>query len=161
MLYYEAKVTYVKPLDASGMKRRKNTDVFVCHALSYADTEQHVREHVATYQFEGEMPEIDIRKVKFVDILLDDKLQDFCFYKGKIEATVLDGDGEMAKEKKLTQVYLVQAVNVEGALKALHNIGLEYAGDAEVVLVQKTNVLDYLDFYVADPAVQTDKTVNS
>ena len=151
MLYYEAKVTYVKPLDAGGMKRRKTTDVFMCHALSYADTEEHVREYVAVYQFEGEMPEIDIRKVKYADIILDDKLQEYCFYKGKIEATILDGEGETAKEKKVTQVYLVQAVNIEGALKQLHNIGLAYASDAEIVHVQKTNVLDYLDFYVADP----------
>ena len=156
MLYYEAKVTYVKPLDAGGNKRRKSTDVFICDALSYADTEQHVREYVAAYQFEGEMPEIDIRKVKFVDIILDEKLQEYCFYKGKIEATVLDGEGEMAKEKKLTQVFLVQAVNVEGALKQLHNIGLNFAGDAEIVHIQKTNVLDYLDFYVAD-AAQTEQ----
>ena len=45
----------------------------------------------------------------------------------------------------------MQAVNIEGALKQLHNIGLAYASDAEIVHVQKTNVLDYLDFYVADP----------
>ena len=151
MLYYEAKVTYVKPLDAGGVKRRKSTDVFICHSMSYTDTEQHVREYVAAYQFEGEMPEIDIRKVKYADIILDDKLQEYCFYKGKIEATILDGEGETAKEKKVTQVYLVQAVNIEGALKQLHNIGLAYASDAEIVHVQKTNVLDYLDFYVADP----------
>ena len=139
MLYYEAKVTYVKPLDAGGMKRRKSTDVFVCHAMSYSDTEQHIREYVAAYQFEGEMPEIDIRKVKYADVVLDDKLQEYCFYKGKIEATVLDGEG-----------YLVQAVNIEGALKQMHNIGVGFASDAEIVHVQRTNVLDYLDFYVAD-----------
>jgi len=156
MLYYEAKVTYVKPLDAGGMKRRKSTDVFVCHSMSYTDTEQHVREYVAAYQFEGEMPEIDIRKVKYADVVLDDKLQEYCFYKGKIEATVLDGEGETAKEKKVTLVYLVQAVNIEGALKQLHNIGINFASDAEIVHVQKTNVLDYLDFYVADTA-QTEK----
>ena len=91
-----------------------------------------------------------------MDIILDEKLQEYCFYKGKIEATVLDGEGEMAKEKKLTQVFLVQAVNVEGALKQLHNIGLNFAGDAEIVHIQKTNVLDYLDFYVAD-AAQTEQ----
>jgi len=156
MLYYEAKVTYVKPLDAGGMKRRKSTDVFVCHSMSYTDTEQHVREYVVAYQFEGEMPEIDIRKVKYADVVLDDKLQEYCFYKGKIEATVLDGEGETAKEKKVTLVYLVQAVNIEGALKQLHNIGINFASDAEIVHVQKTNVLDYLDFYVADTA-QTEK----
>ena len=150
MLYYEAKVNYTKPLDAGGNKRRKSTDVFICHALSYTDTEQHVREYVAAYQFEGEMPEIDIRKVKYVDILLDDKLNEYCFYKGKIEATILDGEGEMAKEKKMTQVFLVQAANIEGALKQLHSIGLSFASDAEIVHVQKTNILDYLDFYVAD-----------
>ena len=150
MLYYEAKVTYVKPLDAGGMKRRKSTDVFVCHAMSYSDTEQHIREYVAAYQFEGEMPEIDIRKVKYADVVLDDTLQEYCFYKGKIEATVLDGEGETAKEKKVTLVYLVQAVNIEGALKQMHNIGVGFAADAEIVHVQKTNVLDYLDFYVAD-----------
>ena len=150
MLYYEAKVTYVKPLDAGGMKRRKSTDVFVCHAMSYSDTEQHIREYVAAYQFEGEMPEIDIRKVKYADVVLDDKLQEYCFYKGKIEATVLDGEGETAKEKKVTLVYLVQAVNIEGALKQMHNIGVGFAADAEIVHVQRTNVLDYLDFYVAD-----------
>ena len=150
MLYYEAKVTYVKPLDAGGMKRRKSTDVFVCHAMSYSDTEQHIREYVAAYQFEGEMPEIDIRKVKYADVVLDDKLQEYCFYKGKIEATVLDGEGETAKEKKVTLVYLVQAVNIEGALKQMHNIGVGFASDAEIVHVQRTNVLDYLDFYVAD-----------
>ena len=150
MLYYEAKVTYVKPLDAGGMKRRKTQDVFVCHAMSYTDTEQHVREYVDAYQFEGEMPEIDIKKVKYADVVLDDKLQEYCFYKGKIEATVLDGEGETAKEKKVTLVYLVQAVNVEGALKQLHNLGVSFAGDAEIVHVQKTNVLDYLDFYVAE-----------
>ena len=150
MLYYEAKVTYVKPLDAGGVKRRKSTDVFVCHSMSYTDTEQHVREHVAAYQFEGEMPEIDIRKVKYTDVVLDDKLQEYCFYKGKIEATVLDGEGETAKEKKVSNVFLIQAVNIEGALKQMHNLGLGYASDVEIVGVQKTNVLDYLDFYVAD-----------
>lgn len=150
MLYYEAKVTYSKLVEASSDKRKKGTDVFVCHSLSYADTEERIREHVAVYQSVGEMPEIDIKKVKYVDVILDPNLEEYCFYKGKIEATILDGEGEMAREKKLTQVYLVQAVNVEGALKALHNVGLEFASDAEIVLVQKTNVLDYLDFFVSD-----------
>jgi len=150
MLYYEAKVTYSKALDAAGTKRKKTADVFMCHALSYADTEQRVRDHVAVYQFDGEMPEIDIRKVKYVDVILDDKLQEYCFYKGKIEATVLDGEGETAREKKITQVFLVQAANIEGALKALHNVGIEFASDAEITHVQKTNILDYLDFYTAD-----------
>ena len=109
-----------------------------------------MREYVAAYQFEGEMPEIDIRKVKYTDVVLDDKLQEYCFYKGKIEATILDGEGEMAKEKKVSNVFLVQAVNIEGALKQMHNLGLGYASDVEIVGVQKTNVLDYLDFYVAD-----------
>ena len=118
--------------------------------MSYTDTEQHVREHVAAYQFEGEMPEIDIRKVKYTDVVLDDKLQEYCFYKGKIEATILDGEGETAKEKKVSNVFLIQAVNIEGALKQMHNLGLGYASDVEIVGVQKTNVLDYLDFYVAD-----------
>ena len=153
MLYYEAKVAYVKPMDSTGKKPKRTVDVFMCHALSYADTEEHVREYVAAYQFEGEMPEIDIRKVKYVDILLDPKLQEYSFYKGKIVATILDGDGDSAKEKKVTQVYLVQAVNIEGALKQLHNVGLQYASDAEIVQVQLTNVLDYLDFYVADAQV--------
>ncbi len=152
-LYYEAKVTFTKPLDAAGTKRRKTTDVFLCHALGYADTEQHVREHVAVYLSEGDIPEIDIKKVKYADLILDDKLQEYCFYKGKIEAVILDGEGEMAKEKKVTQVFLVQAADIDGALKQLHQQGLAFASDVEIVHLQKTNILDYLDFYIADPLV--------
>ena len=78
MIYYEVKATYVK--DAGDGKMKSTKEVYLVRALNYADAESRMVETLSHYSHEG-MPEVEIKKVKYVDIF-----DSCCQYQRRIAA---------------------------------------------------------------------------
>lgn len=147
MVYYETKLTYTK--ETADGKVQKAKEVYLCRALSYADAEERMKEQMASYTFNGEM-EIDIKKVKYVEIFPSADNNADKWYKAKVMFTTLDGDGDSLKEKKTANLMLVQAGSFEQALKNLQHALTSTASDAEIHTISETPIMDYYDFAIAD-----------
>lgn len=154
MIYYETKATYQK--DAGDGKMSKAKDVYLVRALSYSDAESHVIEYVSHYCFDG-MPEIEIKKVKYLEVFCNESPEADKFYKVKAVFTTFDGEGDQMREKKTAQLFLVQAKSAEAAIKHFEQNMRGGMSDYTVHTVSETLILDYLDFGVADviPAAHT------
>lgn len=147
MIYYETKLSYTK--EEGDGKMKKATEYYIVRALSYADAEVRITEQQANYTFNGEM-EVDIKKVKYAEIFPDSNPNSDKWYKGKVMVTTIVGEGEQAKEKKVPSLVLVQAYDIESALKNLQKVLSSSPDDSEVVAIQETKILDYYDFAIAD-----------
>lgn len=147
MIFYETKVSYTKEVGDGKLQSTK--EVYLCRALNYADAETRMLEAVSVYSHDG-LPECDIKKVKYVEVFTSDNPNADKFYKAKVIYTSLEGDGEQLKEKKVANLFLVQAWSVESALKALEkNLG-GTASDYSIHTIAETLILDYYDFAIAD-----------
>lgn len=147
MIYYETKVSYTKEVGDGKMQSTK--ELYLVQALNYADAEERIIEAVSHYSHDG-MPEVDIRKVKYVDIFRTDNPNADKWYKAKVIYVTLEGDGEQMKEKKVANLMLVQAWDIKSALQMLEkNLG-GTASDYSIHTIQETQILDYYDFGVAD-----------
>lgn len=147
MIYYETKLTYTKEVGDGKMQKAK--EVYLCRALSYADAEERIKEQMASSTFNGEM-EIDIKKVKYVEIFLSENPQADKFYKAKVLFTTLEGDGDQLREKKTANLMLVQATDIDDALRSLNKALTSTASDTTVAAIQETLIMDYFDYFVAD-----------
>lgn len=153
MIYYETKLTYTKEVGDGKMQKAK--EVYLCQALSYADAEMRIREQMASYTFNGEM-ELDIKKVKYVEIFRSENTNADKFYKAKVIFTSLEGDGDQLREKKVPNMMLVQATDIDDALRSLHKALTSTASDTTIASLQETAILDYFDFSIADALPQED-----
>ena len=149
MIYYEVKASYVK--DAGQGKTKSTKEVYLVRAFNYADAETRMADILSHMSFEG-MPEMDIKKVKYVDIFDSELNEDDKFYKAKVVYTSIEGEGDSMREKKIAQLMLVRAGSIKGALQRLEKNLAGTASDYSIHTISETLILDYFDFAVADVA---------
>ena len=151
MIYYEVKPTYVKVAGDGKMKSTK--EVYLVRALNYADAESRMVETLSHYSHEG-MPEVEIKKVKYVDIFDSEIVTDDKFYKAKVVYTSLEGEGDNLKEKKVSVLMLVRAANIKGALQRLEKNLSGTASDYFIHTISETLIMDEYGWSVADVAAE-------
>ncbi len=147
MVYYETKVSYSKEVGDGKFQSVK--EAYLVRALSYADAETRILEQVSVYSHDG-LPECDIKKVKYVDVFRTDNPNADKFYKAKVIYTTFDGDGENMREKKVANLYLVQAWDIKSALQLLEKNLVGTASDYSIHTISETLILDFYDFAIAD-----------
>lgn len=154
MTYYEAKVTF-----KNEVQREKNTNEgsYLTQSLSYADCETHIMQELANRSREGDTMEINIKKSKYTELLLNPNLDEYSFFKVKVTATFFDGE----KEKRTSLLYLVQAPTIEAAIKTTEKGMTINASNPEVVAVSKTPIIDYYNFLIADVAPSASEAVSA
>lgn len=147
MIFYEAKVVFKNEI-----QREKNTNDgnYLTNSLSYADCENHIMETLASCSRDGDEMQIDIKKTRLAELLLNPNLQEYSFFKVKVSMTIFDGE----KEKHTSMLYLVQATDIQHAIKVTESNLSSAAGDTEVISVQKTPIIEYYNFLIADPVAE-------
>lgn len=143
MIYYETKVSY------SNMEGKKTKEVHLVQAMNYADAETRIIEEVSHRTFDG-LPEVEIKKVKYVDIFTSDDADADKFYKAKVIYTTFDTNGDQMKEKKVASLFLVQASGVRTALQHLEKNLQGTASDYSIHTISETLILDYHNYATAD-----------
>lgn len=143
MIYYETKVSY------SNMEGKKVKEVHLVQAMNYADAESRIIEEVAHRSMDG-MPEVEIKKVKYIDIFTFDDADADKFYKAKVIYTTFDTNGDQMKEKKVASLFLVQAASVSSALRHLEKNLQGTASDYSIHTISETLILDYHNYSTAD-----------
>ena len=133
--WYECKVAMVKQLE-NGTKK-KTMENYLVNAINCTEAEARVKEELSPY-CNSDMSVPDIKNVTYSEIInSEDGLVDR-YYKVKFSLIFIDEDDT---EKK-SSCCLVQASNLQNAIKAFIDTMKDSMNDYEIKAVQETKIMD-------------------
>lgn len=132
--YFEVKVKMQKTQEDGTQK--KVTEQYVVEAATFGEAERRITECLKPY-IEGEFDVTDIKIAGYSQIVSDDENADK-FFKAKVTFVALDET--TGKEKKTSELYLVQSETLESAESDVKN----YLNDSNTTIssIAETVILD-------------------
>ena len=119
-IWFECKIRYEKTME-DGLLKKVN-EVYVIDALSFSEAEERITKEMSSY-ISGEFEIVDVKIAPYREVFFaDDNLADQWF-KAKLSFITIDERGD--KEKRTSVLYLVNAGNINHAIK---NIGEVMSG---------------------------------
>lgn len=139
--WFECKIKYEK-IQEDGTQK-KVTEQYVVDALSFAEAEARIIEEMSSY-ISGEFTVEDVKKAPYGEIFFSDDAEDDRWYKAKLDFITIDEKTE--KEKRSRVTYLVQARNLNGAIKAVDEVMGGTMIDYDAASVNDTKIMDVFEF---------------
>ena len=140
-IWFEAKIRYEKMMEDGCLK--KVTETYVIDALSFGEAEKRILEEMASY-VSGEVEVCALKIAPYKEIFFADNNMDDKWYVAKLAFITIDEKTD--KEKKTRVCYLVNAGNINAAVK---NIEEQMAGtmiDYDTFNVSETQILDVFEY---------------
>jgi hypothetical protein len=139
--WFECKIKYEK-IQEDGTQK-KVTEQYVVDALSFAEAEARIIEEMSSY-ISGEFTVDDVKKAPYGEIFFSDDAEDDRWYKAKLDFITIDEKTE--KEKRSRVTYLVQARNLNGAIKAVDEVMGGTMIDYDAASINDTKIMDVFEF---------------
>ena len=140
-IWFEAKIRYEKMMEDGCLK--KVTETYVIDALSFGEAEKRILEEMTSY-VSGEVEVCALKIAPYKEIFFADSNMDDKWYVAKLAFITIDEKTD--KEKKTRVCYLVNAGNINAAVK---NIEEQMAGtmiDYDTFNVSETQILDVFEY---------------
>ena len=140
-IWFEAKIRYEKMMEDGCLK--KVTETYVIDALSFGEAEKRILEEMTSY-VSGEVEVCALKIAPYKEIFFADNNMDDKWYVAKLAFITIDEKTD--KEKKTRVCYLVNAGNINAAVK---NIEEQMAGtmiDYDTFNVSETQILDVFEY---------------
>ena len=140
-IWFEAKVRYDKTMEDGCLK--KVTETYVIDALSFGEAEKRILEEMGSY-VSGEIDVCGLKIAPYKEIFFADSDMTDRWYIAKLAFITIDEKTD--KEKKTRACYLVNAGNINAAVK---NIEEQMAGtmiDYDTLNVSETQILDVFEY---------------
>ena len=140
-IWFEAKIRYEKMMEDGILK--KVTETYVIDALSFGEAEKRILEEMTSY-VSGEVEVCALKIAPYKEIFFADSNMDDKWYVAKLAFITIDEKTD--KEKKTRVCYLVNAGNINAAVK---NIEEQMAGtmiDYDTFNVSETQILDVFEY---------------
>ena len=140
-IWFEAKIRYEKMMEDGIL--RKVTETYVIDALSFGEAEKRILEEMTSY-VSGEVEVCALKIAPYKEIFFADSNMDDKWYVAKLAFITIDEKTD--KEKKTRVCYLVNAGNINAAVK---NIEEQMAGtmiDYDTFNVSETQILDVFEY---------------
>lgn len=140
-IWFEAKIRYEKMMEDGCLK--KVTETYVIDALSFGEAENRILEEMTSY-VSGEVEVCALKIAPYKEIFFADSNMDDKWYVAKLAFITIDEKTD--KEKKTRVCYLVNAGNINAAVK---NIEEQMAGtmiDYDTFNVSETQILDVFEY---------------
>ena len=140
-IWFEAKIRYEKMMEDGCLK--KVTETYVIDALSFGEAENRILEEMTSY-VSGEVEVCALKIAPYKEIFFADNNIDDKWYVAKLAFITIDEKTD--KEKKTRVCYLVNAGNINAAVK---NIEEQMAGtmiDYDTFNVSETQILDVFEY---------------
>ena len=140
-IWFEAKIRYEKMMEDGCVK--KVTETYVIDALSFGEAEKRILEEMTSY-VSGEVEVCALKIAPYKEIFFADSNMDDKWYVAKLAFITIDEKTD--KEKKTRVCYLVNAGNINAAVK---NIEEQMAGtmiDYDTFNVSETQILDVFEY---------------
>lgn len=140
-IWFEAKIRYEKMMEDGCLK--KVTETYVIDALSFGEAEKRILEEMTSY-VSGEVEVCALKIAPYKEIFFADSNMDDKWYVAKLAFITIDEKTD--KEKKTRVCHLVNAGNINAAVK---NIEEQMAGtmiDYDTFNVSETQILDVFEY---------------
>ena len=140
-IWFEVKARYDKTMENGDLK--KVTETYVVDALSFGEAEKRILEEMTSY-VSGEVEVCALKIAPYKEIFFADSNMDDKWYVAKLAFITIDEKTD--KEKKTRVCYLVNAGNINAAVK---NIEEQMAGtmiDYDTFNVSETQILDVFEY---------------
>ena len=140
-IWFECKVRYEKTED-DGMPR-KVTETYVVDALSFSEAESRILEEMGKY-VSGELEVCDLKIAQYKEIFFADNDLADKWYKAKLAFITIDEKTD--KEKKTSVFYLVNAGNINSALKNVDELMGSTMIDYQTCNLTETHIIDVFEY---------------
>lgn len=139
--WFECKIKYEKVME-DGLQKQV-VEQYVVDALSFAEAEQRITEEMSQY-ISGEFEVTDVKKAAYKEVFFDDgDPQADRFYKAKLDFITIDEKTE--KEKRSRVTYLVQATNLNRAMKNVDTVMGGTMIDYDAASISDTKLVDVFE----------------
>ena len=139
-IWFECKVRYEKTGD-DGMPR-KVTETYVVDALSFSEAESRILEEMGKY-VSGELEVCDLKIAQYKEIFFADNDLADKWYKAKLAFITINEKTD--KEKKTSVFYLVNAGNINSALKNVDELMESTMIDYQTCNLTETHIMDVFE----------------
>ena len=150
--WYETKIRYEKTMEDGAQK--KVTEQYVVDALSFTEAENTIIEEMSSY-ISGEFKITDIKHAAYREIFFSENGNDDRWYKAKLQFITLDE--KSGKEKRSNVNYLVQAANMNGAIKNIDTVMGGTMIDYVIANISETRIMDVYEHNAPKKQERDDK----
>ena len=139
--WFECKIKYEKVME-DGLQKQV-VEQYVVDALSFAEAEQRITEEMSAY-ISGEFEVADVKKAAYKEVFFDDdNAASDRWYKAKLDFITIDEKTE--KEKRSRVTYLVQATNLNRAMKNVDTVMGGTMIDYDAASISDTKLVDVFE----------------
>ena len=139
-LWFETKVRYDKMMEDG--QQKKVIESYVVDALSFGEAEERITEEMSAY-ISGEFDVKAITPASYGEIFFSENANDDRWYKTKLQFITIDEKTE--KEKRSSVYYLVQAANLNGAVKNIDEVMGGTMIDYVIASINETTIMDVFE----------------
>lgn len=140
-IWFECKVRYEKTGEDG--TPRKVTETYVVDALSFSEAESRIMEEMSRW-VSGELEIADLKIAQYKEIFFADSDMADKWYKAKLAFITIDEKTD--KEKKTSVYYLVNAGNINSALKNVDEIMSGTMIDYQTCNLTETQIIDVFEY---------------
>ena len=140
-IWFECKVRYEK--SGEDGTPRKVTETYVVDALSFSEAESRIMEEMSRW-VSGELEIADLKIAQYKEIFFADSDLADKWYKAKLAFITIDE--KTNKEKKTSVHYLVNAGNINSALKNVDEIMSGTMVDYQTCNLSETQIIDVFEY---------------
>ena len=140
-IWFEAKIRYEKMMEDGCLK--KVTETYVIDALSFGEAEKRILEEMTSY-VSGEVEVCALKIAPYKEIFFADNNMDDKWYVAKLAFITIDEKTD--KEKKTRVCYLVNAGNINAAIKNIEEVMAGTMIDYDTLNVSETQILDVFEY---------------
>lgn len=140
-IWFECKVRYEKMME-DGMPK-KVAEIYTVDALSFSEAEERIMEEMSSY-VSGEIEIADLKIAPYKEIFFADSDLADKWYKTKLAFITIDEKTD--KEKKTSVFYLVNAGNINSAIKNIDEVMGGTMIDYQTINVSETSIMDVFEY---------------
>ena len=140
-IWFEAKIRYEKTMEDGCLK--KVTETYVIDALSFGEAENRILEEMAPF-INGEKEECGLKIATNKEIFFADSNMADRWYVAKLAFITIDEKTD--KQKKTRVCYLVNAGNINAAIKNIEEVMAGTMIDYDTLNVSETQILDVFEY---------------
>ena len=140
-IWFECKVRYEKMME-DGMPK-KVVELYTVDALSFSEAEERIMEEMSSY-VSGEIEIADLKIAPYKEIFFADSDLADKWYTTKLAFITIDEKTD--KEKKTSVFYLVNAGNINSAIKNIDEVMGGTMIDYQTINVSETSIMDVFEY---------------
>ena len=150
--WFETTVRYERQTEDAGQK--KVNEIYVVDALTFGEAEETITKEMEPF-VTGEFEVKNISPASYGEIFFSDSDTDDRWYKAKLQFITLDE--KSGKEKRSNVNYLVQAANMNGAIKNIDTVMGGTMIDYVIANISETRIMDVYEHNAPKKQERDDK----